>query len=193
MFVGVVGKWGVEGVNENYVHLVDVCAERGLFLANTFFQDKIIHWYTWRRREDGGEEKSLIDYIVVDERLRKDVVDAKVVRGALEGSDHYTVMVKIMLRDKWEFCRKIGKEKRSKVLAKERLGKEEVREEYRRKLSERLRGARTRVREGMSVNDVYDVFKDTLMEVADEVVGWKEREGLEKKEMHGGQMKLRMQ
>ncbi len=34
-----------------------------------------------------------------------------------------------MLRDKWEFCRKIGKEKRSKVLAKERLGKEEVREE----------------------------------------------------------------
>ncbi len=42
------------------------------------------------------------------------------------------------------------KEKRSKVLAKERLAKEEVREEYRGKLSERLRGARTRVREEMS-------------------------------------------
>ncbi len=35
-------------------------------------------------------------------------------------------MIKIMVRDKWKFCRKIGKEKRSKVLAKERLGKEEV-------------------------------------------------------------------
>ncbi len=45
------------------------------------------------------------------------------------GSDHYAVVVKIMLRDKWEFCRKIGKEKRSKVLAKERLGKEAVCEE----------------------------------------------------------------
>ncbi len=64
-----------------------------------------------------------------------------------------------------EFCRKIGKENRSKVLAKERLGKEEVGEEYRRKLSERLRGC---------VNDVYDVFKGTVIEVADEVVGWRE-------------------
>ncbi len=44
-----------------------------------------------------------------------------------------------MLRGKWEFCRKIGKEKRSKVLAKERLGKEKVREEYKGILSERLR------------------------------------------------------
>ncbi len=130
----------VQGVNENGEHLVDVCAERGLFLANAFFQHKMIHRYTWRRGEDGGEERSLIDYIAVDERIRKDVLDAKVVRGALEGSDYYAVVVKIMLRDKWEVCRKIGKEKRSKVLAKERLGKAEVREEYRRKLSGRLRG-----------------------------------------------------
>ncbi len=110
---------------------MDVCAERGLFLANTFLQHKMIHQYTWRRGEDRGEKRSLIDYIAVDEILRKDVLDAKVVRGALEGSDHYAVVIKIMLRDKWEFCRKIGKEKRSKVLAKERLGKEEVREENR--------------------------------------------------------------
>ncbi len=134
----VVVKWGVEGVNENGENLVDICAERGLFLANTFFQHKMIHRYTWRRREDGGEQKSLIDYIAVGERLRKDVLDANVVKGVLEGSDHYAVVV--MLRDKWEFHRKIGKEKRSKVLAKERLVKEEVREEYRGKLSVRLRG-----------------------------------------------------
>ncbi len=82
---------GVEGVNENGEHLVDIWTERGLFLANTFFQHKMIHQYTWRRREDGGEEKSLIDYIAVDEGLRKDVLDAKVVRGVLEGSDHYVV------------------------------------------------------------------------------------------------------
>ncbi len=46
-------------------------------------------------------------------------MDAKVVRGALEGSDHYAFVVKIVLRDKCEFYRKIGKEKRSKVFAKE--------------------------------------------------------------------------
>ncbi len=141
----------------------------------------MVHWYTWRRREDGGEKKSLICYIAVDERLKRDVLDAKVVRGALEGSDHYAVMVKIMLRDKWEFCRETGKEKRSKVLAKERLGKKEVREEYKGKLSERLRVASTRVGEGMSVNDVYDVFKGTVMKVADEVVRWRDSGGRKRK------------
>ncbi len=60
------------------------------------------------------------------------------------------------------------------MLAKERLGEEEVREEYTGKLSETLRGARTRVGEEMSVNGVYDIFKGTVMDVAHEVVGWRE-------------------
>ncbi len=71
------GRYGVEGVNENGQHLVDICAERGLFLSNTFFQHKMIHRYTWAR----GDERSLIDYIAVDNRLRREVEDAKVVRG----------------------------------------------------------------------------------------------------------------
>ncbi len=137
---GIVGKWRVEGVNENGEDLVNVCAERGLFLAITFFQHKMVCRYTWRRRDDRGNQKSLIDYKAVDERLKRDVHDAKVVRGMLEEIDHYAVVVEITVRDKWEFCRKNGKKKRSKVLAKERLGKEEVREECRGKLNERLRG-----------------------------------------------------
>ncbi len=44
----------------------------------------------------------------------------------------------------------------------------------------------------MSVNNVYDVFKGTVMEVANEVVGWRESGG-RKQEMYGGQMKFRMQ
>ncbi len=57
---------GVEGVNENGEHLVDVCAERGLFLANTF-QHKMIHRYTWSRRDERGDQKSLIEYTAGDE------------------------------------------------------------------------------------------------------------------------------
>ncbi len=36
----VVGKWGTEGVNENGQYLMDICADKGLFLANTFFSAK---------------------------------------------------------------------------------------------------------------------------------------------------------
>ena len=66
-------------------------AERGLFLANTFFQHKIIYRYTWRRRDESGEWKSMIDYIVVDDKWRK------AVRGIFEGSDHYVLLAKIKI------------------------------------------------------------------------------------------------
>ncbi len=61
----------IKGVNGNGEHLMDVRAEKGLFLANTFFQHKMIHQYTWRRRVDRREQKSLTNYIVVDERQKE--------------------------------------------------------------------------------------------------------------------------
>ncbi len=67
-------------MNDNDEHMVDDCAERGLFLSNTFFQHKMIHQCTWRR-DDRVEQKSLIDYTAMDGRLKRDAHDAKVVRG----------------------------------------------------------------------------------------------------------------
>ncbi len=65
---GVVGRYGVEGVNENGQHLVDICDERGLFLLNTFFQHEMIHKYKWTR----GDDSSLIGYTAVDNTLRRE-------------------------------------------------------------------------------------------------------------------------
>ncbi len=95
----VVGKYGVNGVNGNGHYLVDICAERGLFLLNTIFQHKMIHRYTWVR----GNKRSLIDYLAVDNRLRREVEDAKVVRGLFSGSDHFAEVVKVRMRERWEF------------------------------------------------------------------------------------------
>lgn len=66
----VLGKKGVEGVNENGQYLVDVCAERVLFLANTF-QHRIIERYTWKSSND----RSFIDFTAIHNRLKRDVLD----------------------------------------------------------------------------------------------------------------------
>ncbi len=87
---GVVGKYGVDRVNGNGQYLVSICTERGLFLSNTFFQHEMIHRYMWAR----GNERSLIDYIAVDNRLRREAEDAKVVRGLFSGSDHFATTAK---------------------------------------------------------------------------------------------------
>ena len=59
--------------------------------------------------------------MAVDEKLRKDVLDTKTVRGIFEESDYYVVFAMIKLKGKWEYGRKIGKGKVSKVLASERM------------------------------------------------------------------------
>ena len=44
----IVGKFGVPGRNVNGEYLVDFCAERHLFVANTFFEHRMIHRYSWK-------------------------------------------------------------------------------------------------------------------------------------------------
>ncbi len=96
---------------------MDICAERGLFLSNTSFQCKMIHRYTWAR----GNERSLIDYTAVDNRLRREVEDAKVVRGMFSGSNHFAVVVKVRMGERWEFKENGKKEGERRELASERL------------------------------------------------------------------------
>ena len=56
----------------------------------------------------------MIDYIAVDENLRKDVLDGKAVRGIYEELDHYVVFAK---KGRWEYGRRNSKQKVSKVIS----------------------------------------------------------------------------
>ena len=161
----VVGKCGVPGWNENGEWLVEVCAETGLFLANTFFQHKIIHRYTWRR----AEQKGLIDYMAVDKRLRRDVTDVKVVRGMFDCSDHFAVLMKIKVRDSWIFG-KVEKGVR-KRLRTEKFREEGIREEYRNKVGEALESQWETLYGDTNVEEAYKTMKTAVLGVTERVVG----------------------
>ena len=66
----------------------------------------MIHRYTWKRIDERGEQRSIVDYKAVDEKLRKGVLNAKAVRGKCEGTDHYVVLTKIKIKGKWEYGKK---------------------------------------------------------------------------------------
>ena len=167
----VVGKWGVPGVNGNGEYLVDLCSERGLFLANTFFEHKLIHRYTWRRLDGNEEQKGLIDFVAVDERLRKDVMDARVVRGMFPDSDHFAVLTKVRMQVGWKWK---GERKVVKVrVAKEKLNEGDVREKYKERLRITLNGMRGDMEGDEDVRILYSVFGDAVRSVTEEVCGFK--------------------
>ncbi len=154
----VVGKYGVDGVNENGQYLVDICAERVLFLSNTSFQHKVIHRYTWAR----GNDRSLIDYRAVDNRLRREVEDAKVVREMFSGSDHFAVVAQVRMRERWEFKGNGKKVGESRELASESLRNSEDSQRYGRKVEELLGRARVGMEDNAYVSEVFETFNTVV-------------------------------
>ena len=55
------------------------------------FDHKQIHMYTWER----AEEKSMIDLLLLVQRMRNQVMDTRVFRGPDLGTDHYLVVARI--------------------------------------------------------------------------------------------------
>lgn len=66
---------------------------RGVFIVNTYFENKLIQRYTWKWDGRGNKQKALIDCVVVDER-RKERCDAKTVRGMWLNLDSYMVIAR---------------------------------------------------------------------------------------------------
>ena len=71
----------------------------------------------------------MINYIAMSEKLVKDVLDAKTVRGMYEGSDHCVVLAKI----------KVDGNMAEEMARRRWMDRKEVKEEYERMARERLR------------------------------------------------------
>ena len=61
----------------------------------TFFPDKGIHKYTWHKLGDSSTQESLIDFLVIADDLRKNVMDVCVKRVAELSTDHHLVVCKL--------------------------------------------------------------------------------------------------
>ena len=129
----------------------------------------MIHRYSWKRVDySGSEQKGLIDYVIVDERLRRCVMDARVVRGMVSGSDHYLVMARVKMETEWSFkCRK--NEVKECRIKSEKLSEPEVRCEFERRLEDVLDGAQEEMDFG--VENVWRTFAENVVAVAENECG----------------------
>jgi len=100
------------------------------------------------------------------------VEDAKVVRGLFSDSDHFAVVAKVRMRERWEFKGNGRKEGERRELASERLRNSEDSQRYERKVEELLSRARVGMEENACVSEVFETFKRSLVQ-ATEVVGYK--------------------
>lgn len=90
------GTGGRGTVNDNGIRLLSFASHHNSVIANTLFPHQDCHKITWQS-PDGKTEKQ-IDYIVVDSRLRSNILDCRSKKGADCNTDHFMVTCKLRLK-----------------------------------------------------------------------------------------------
>lgn len=165
---GVVGKYGVPGINENGERLIRLCMERELVVGNTWYEKKLKHKYTWVRQENGRVvDRALMDYVIVSKKGRDRLLDVRVLRGEGGGmSDHFLVEGRLRVGRRW--VRRLNVEGRQ-VLRVSELEKREKEIEYK----ERVEYEWNRVKDEVvgSVEEEWERFKCAVVGSAEDVCG----------------------
>ncbi|RXN33787.1 craniofacial development 2 [Labeo rohita] len=95
---GVLGKHGVGSCNDNGHLLLEFCAEQQLSITNTIFQQKDSRKTTWMHPH--SKHWHLIDYVLVRQKDRSDVLHTRVMPSAECHTDHRLVRCKLRLHFK---------------------------------------------------------------------------------------------
>jgi endonuclease/exonuclease/phosphatase family metal-dependent hydrolase len=82
-----IGTYGEQVMNHNRETLRDFCAFNKLKIRNSFYRHKDIHKFTW----EVTKTRSVIDFIIINERLKSNIEDTRVFRGRETDSDHVLV------------------------------------------------------------------------------------------------------
>ena len=161
---GIVGKYGVPRVNENGERLVEICAEREFVIGNTWFKKKECKKYTWER----GEQKGMIDLILISRAHVKSLLKVEVKRGMAGGmSDHHLVRAEVRVNGEW--C---GKRKRlpgKEVIKGDKLREDECKGVYKGFISGKWREVDDS--DVLSVEDEWRRMRECILEGAREACG----------------------
>ncbi|XP_066998280.2 craniofacial development protein 2-like, partial [Anabrus simplex] len=91
-----VGEFRLGQRNERGSRLVEFCTDPNLVLANTWFKHHKRWLYTWTRLGDTGRYH--IDFIMIRQRFRNQVLDCKTFPRADVDSDHNLLVMKCHLK-----------------------------------------------------------------------------------------------
>ena len=119
---------------ENGRRVVELCAERGLCVGNTYFEYRNLHKHTRvPRGQDGVEVNSMINLVLVKKYILRYVQYVRAVgRMGRDPSNHHVLLCKVRLVGVWIKRREVVVVVRR--IRREKLRKHQYREVYARSL-----------------------------------------------------------
>ena len=93
-----VGNYGLGHRNDRGEDLVEFCKQQRMCITNTWFKHHKRQRYTWKQPGDGNRYQ--IDYIMIKQRYRNSIKDARSYSGPDADTDHNMVMIKMRVKFK---------------------------------------------------------------------------------------------
>ena len=90
------GRFGFGQINDRGSYLLQFCATHNLVITNTLFKHNMNRRPTWLH--PNGKNRSQIDFVIVQQRLKSTIKNNRVYNSASVGSDHSLLSTQIDLR-----------------------------------------------------------------------------------------------
>ena len=94
--LNIIANYGLGKQNERGQRLIEFCNENNMVIMNTWFQQPLCRLYTWK--SPGDISRNQIDYIMINQRFRNCVKQARTYPGADINSDHNPVTIKFKVK-----------------------------------------------------------------------------------------------
>lgn len=151
-----------KGSNNNGEHLLNICAEHDLLIANTFYQHRksqITTWYKW----NDLSQTSQIDFILTRRQQRWEIKDAKAVPNAIIDTDHIPVILCC-----FRPVRKHSKaKKQTTIINTKKLQEKEIQD----KVNNVVSSAYSKMKPANNIEEDWAKFKDTIITAVSENCG----------------------
>ena len=95
-----IGQWSRDRRNQNSTRLVEFCEKNGKIIANRCFQHPAKYITTWLQRRTSPVTKHIvsiynqIDYIILNQKNKQVLTDARSYEGTETSSDHRRVVAR---------------------------------------------------------------------------------------------------
>lgn len=162
---GVIGRHGTGKVNANGHRLLSLCAQNQLAITNTIFKTKDIYKGTWQHPR--SKQWHMLDYVIVRQCDRQEVLLTRAMRGAECWTDHRMVRSSLSLRIRPSIRKRSARKKMNCALLKS----EDVRVRLDSTITRMLSGAPGIVNLDDCVEDSWAHLVETVTDAAKEVLG----------------------
>ena len=159
---GILGTNGEFTINNNGHKLKEFASVNELKITNTCFRHKEIHKMTWSARG----YRFVIDYILTNKKLSPLVNCTKVFRGYDVATDHYLLISKICLPQKWYTSIKRSP-RQEDIFRVHLLEDPSIKLLYRRRLEQNLMYSPCI----LNIKAEWQTLKNTLLQAANEALG----------------------